>query len=271
MNERRRAFLADEHDAAIVEHGYVVVDDFLTADQVRELHHLLERSVPLDRDGLVFSNMIADPEVRGRVEDGIGAVVGPALLALLDDYRLAASLFVLKQPDDMSARIWHADPALVDERRYTSISAWCPLIDVDEDNGAFTVMEGSHRTVPVVRGGERIQGLLFPSEQETEALCEGDRVPIRLRAGQALLYEHRLAHGSPINRSGRRRWAVNVPAIPSEAPLIHYIRQADGDIDVYRLPDRYFYGHDAAIPMVEDPRAQRIATIERSTGEWIPA
>lgn len=269
--ERRRAFLDPGLDAAIQRDGYVVVDDFLAAEQVQRLHDLLDPSIGDDHEGLVFSNMITDPEARARVERGIGEVVGPPLLGLLDRYRLAASLFVLKLPGDAGRRIWHADPALVDERRFTSISAWCPLTDVDEHNGAFTVIEGSHQEIPIVRGGVEIQGLLFPSEDEVTARCGGTRRPLRMRAGQALLYEHRLAHGSPPNQGDRRRWAVNVPAIPVEAPLIHYIRQADGEVDVYQLPDDYFYGHDASIPVATDPNARRVARIATGTTDWSAA
>lgn len=264
----RRAFLDPSLDDAIRRDGYVVVDDFLSQGQVQDLQELLDPTIGDEHEGLVFSNMITDPQTRSEVERGIGEFVGPALLGLLDGYRLAASLFVLKLPGQAGRRIWHADPALVDERQYTSISAWCPLIDVDEANGTFTIIEGSHLEIPTVRGGVEIQGLLFPDEQEVLDRCQGRRRPISLRAGQALLYEHRLAHGSPPNTGTQRRWAVNVPAIPAEAALIHYIRQPNGEVDVFELPDDYFYGHDASIPVATDPQVRRVATIAAGSTEW---
>lgn len=265
---RRPALRDPALDAALADHGYVIVDDFLSPDEIAELRAVLDRSVGDQAHGLVFSNEIADPAVRAEVEQGIGRIVGPHLLAVLADYRLAASLFVLKLRGEDSRRIWHADPALVDERRFTSVSAWCPLSDVDEGNGAFTVAEGSHRIIPAIRGGVRVQGLLFPSEPEVDALCTGPRTVLSMTAGQALLYDHRLAHGSPPNRTADRRWAVNVPGIPVEAPLVHYIREPDGSIDVYQLPDDYFWNHDASIAVAEDPRAQRVATIAAGTETW---
>lgn len=266
--ERRRVFLDHDLDDAIRERGFAVVPGLLPAEDVAHLAAVLHDCLGEGHDGLVFSNEVRDPADRSRAERTIGAVVGPHLLGLLDRYRLAASLFVLKLPGDAGRRIWHADPALVDERHFTSVSAWVPLVDVDEVNGAFTVVEDSHRIVPVVRGGVRVQGHLFPSEPEVEALCDGPRTLIPLRAGDALLYDHRLAHGSPANRSDAPRWAVNVPAVPEEAPLVHYIREADGSVDVYRLPDDYFYDHDAGIPVVEDPRAERVARVDLATGGW---
>lgn len=66
-----------------------------------------------------------------------------------------------------------------------------------------------------------------------------------MKAGEAILYDGRLLHGSPPNRSGSRRVALSAGFIPMEAELLlHYYDPANADqFEVLALPDEFFITH----------------------------
>lgn len=243
-------FLNPGREEAFGAEGHVVVDLLHRAD-LRRLRRLvgarsMRRLIEDHGEALVFSDHLDDLAARRQVHRAVKGVVGARLHGILSDHRMVSGSFVVKQPGG-GELAWHADHALTDERRYRSLSAWCPLVDLDEGNGALTVLVGSHQSVPPVRGGHEVQCAVFPSSRETLERCRRagstEERELRIRAGQAVIYDHRLAHRSPANASGRARVAVNVAAVPAGAPLLQFIRRDSGVVEVLDVPEYFFARH----------------------------
>jgi ectoine hydroxylase-related dioxygenase (phytanoyl-CoA dioxygenase family) len=102
-------------------------------------------------------------------------------------------------PDTHSDIPWHQDNGYGTLEPMTDVTVWLALHDTDESNGCVWVLPGSHRL-----------GLL-PHDQASinpflrEAKVEGEPIPARLRAGEAIAFSGLLLHGSGPNRTDRER------------------------------------------------------------------
>jgi ectoine hydroxylase-related dioxygenase (phytanoyl-CoA dioxygenase family) len=121
----------------------------------------------------------------------------------------------------------HQDWTFVDEPEFTSATVWCPLVDVDESNGTLVLYRGSHLLGPSWRGSPRLPSRFDGQEDEIRS---AHGTPVRCRAGQAVVYDHRVVHWSGPNRSEDP---------PQATPLIHLHAEADGSVTRYEVPDDF--------------------------------
>jgi ectoine hydroxylase-related dioxygenase (phytanoyl-CoA dioxygenase family) len=97
----------------------------------------------------------------------------------------------------------HQDPSLMDEERWTPLTFWIPLVDVDVVNGCMYGVPGSH----LLQSGPRPSFASFPHPDLQDELRRYLR-PIPMRAGQLLIFHSALIHASPDNQSGSLRVAT---------------------------------------------------------------
>ena len=60
-------------------------------------------------------------------------------------------MLLVKWPGQDGAMGTHQDWTFVDERRFRSVTVWCPLVDVEQRNGALELLPGSHRILTHAR------------------------------------------------------------------------------------------------------------------------
>jgi hypothetical protein len=112
----------------------------------------------------------------------------------------------------------HADWTYVNEDANTSISVWVPLTDTTIENGCLGVIPFSQHLSHRIRG-PRILQWEYPCN---ELLIEKMGKLLPIKAGQAVIYNHRLLHFSPPNNTGETRLAVNLSLVPEGVQVIHY-------------------------------------------------
>ena len=128
---------------------------------------------------------------------------------------LFADQAMLKPPGIGREKPWHQDHAYFNLPMHTCIaSAWVALDPADPENGCMHVIPESHRDGPVVHFKRR-----------DWQICDTDVARHRitavpLRPGGVLLWHGRLHHGSPANRSTRRRRALQLHYIPASVETI---------------------------------------------------
>ena len=97
---------------------------------------------------------------------------------------------------------------------------WIPLCDVDEHNGGLGFVNGSHRYFDYLR--------VFPySVAKTPADCYGMQLLpylniLPMRAGDVVVFNNRVIHGSLPNSRGERRSALSFALHPKDEPLLAY-------------------------------------------------
>jgi ectoine hydroxylase-related dioxygenase (phytanoyl-CoA dioxygenase family) len=230
-----------------VEHGYVPALDVLTAPEAeasRAAFDGLERAAGRDTAEVRILDRHLDVEAvwrlatHPRVLAAVEAVLGPDVLLL-------ASNFFCKYPvAERGARFvaWHQDVTYWGLEPPRAMTAWIAIDDADDENGCMQVIPGSHRFGLLEHGKSARDGNLLSINQAVpDGLIDAARaVSLPLRAGQMSLHDGMLLHGSPENRSRRRRCGLalrfTTPDVRQVAPnsLRGYYRPV-----VVRGTDRY--------------------------------
>ena len=248
----QRRFLAD---------GFVVVD-FLEPSQVEKLWDVW-LSNPGDLSRLAFSSTVFSRDLdyrRTMHEYLIAEMEGPAQ-SLLDAYRLGSCGFITKQPGKEEGVVeLHQDPTMVDDTRFIALGIWCPLVDVDLQNGCLRVVPGSHR---INRRPREAMVIDFPYEELLRCIQNKYLADIPMKAGQAFIYTQTLFHSSLPNYSDKERLVAGSLALPEGSHLRIYVRDEDkhpGLLAGYEVSDDYYRTYclgtvpdeNACIGFVED-------------------
>lgn len=173
--------------------------------------------------------------------------VEPKLRDLLPAYRVCTTNFMVKEPGQADSEMrMHQDWSFVDETRFLAVHAWVPLVDVDRENGCLSVVAGSHLLGDPIRA----QADACPLEELLPVLTGKYLDWIPMRAGEVFLYDGRLLHGSPPNRTSHPRVAFNCIQVPVEAELEHWIRVSPSEVEGFRVNDEFFWDYQ----LFERPR-----------------
>jgi len=248
---RERLFRDDDVQRAFEREGWIMLDLLLPAEleRLREEYRDLEHQIK-DREDFAegFHTTIFDsrPDYREAVHTALTDTIKTALDRTFLDCRAFFANFVTKVPGAGPLPL-HLDWTFVDENTFSSATVWCPLWDVDEDCGALGVVPRSHHAVDFIRG------VNFPDHESVhrglgEALPAHRLVPVR--AGQAIVTDHRLLHYSAPNTTGCPRVAAALAVAPSQAAVVHYHESHEG-IRRHDVDPEFFFTYDPG----EDPAA----------------
>ena len=238
-----RQVFRDAHlQAGFERDGYVVVD-FIDSAQVERLTAAWN-ALPSEVQEFPFSNTIMSRslEYRARVHDTVRRELEQRTGDLLLDYRLCLCSFNAK-PAARSAGTGvvelHQDWTFVDESQFFSIGIWCPLVDVNEENGCLRVVPQSHQ----LNMHPRCLATPFPYSDLLPCFQTNYLKPIPMKAGQAFVYSNTLFHSSAPNMSNALRLVAGGMAIPRETPLL-FLAPAHGehaaDLAVYEVDDAFY-------------------------------
>ncbi|QQS12227.1 MAG: phytanoyl-CoA dioxygenase family protein [Rhodospirillales bacterium] len=131
-----------------------------------------------------------------RMTDMVADLIGP-------DVKFHHCKINLKLTGAKTEVLYHQDFAYTPHTNDDIVTALLFLDDIDESNGALTVVPGSHRgEVHSLFDGDTFTGAVAP---ETEKALLARSVPCHGRAGDVCLMHTKLAHGSERNRGDRAR------------------------------------------------------------------
>ncbi|CAM6004738.1 unnamed protein product [Sphagnum balticum] len=133
----------------------------------------------------------------------------------------------------------HQDWNIVDEDKFRSFNIWVPLVDLSDDNGVICVMPGSHTWRKTYRSAN-IPTAYAEREQEFWASMQR----LYMKAGEALIYDHRLIHASGANTTDEIRLACVYGIIPQGAEMLYYHGKDAQTVEVYKSnPEFFLYGN----------------------------
>ncbi len=126
------------------------------------------------------------------------------------DFFLWGSNFFIKEPHTASMVGWHQDAYYWPLDPHESLTVWLAFDDSTVENGAMEVIPGSHKAglLKHIRTGGT--GSVLTLECERGQFREDTRRPVVLRAGEVSIHDDKLVHGSPANRSDRRRAGLTI-------------------------------------------------------------
>jgi phytanoyl-CoA hydroxylase len=143
----------------------------------------------------VFRDWAVAPDLTSRLAQLLGSPV-----CLVPAHH---NCVMTKHPRFGSLTGWHQDIRYWAFERPELISAWLALGREDEDNGGLQVIPGSHAmTFDPARFDE---ALFFREDLDSNRALIEQRVPVRLQAGDVLLFHCRLLHAAGRNRSSQTK------------------------------------------------------------------
>jgi ectoine hydroxylase-related dioxygenase (phytanoyl-CoA dioxygenase family) len=230
------------------QNGYLVLP-FLEADEIgrlkavyRDLHQrdLEPYTNPAYATGLFASTFINDADYRRRVIEAVSPVFERALEVHFKDYKVLSSGFIVKLSHPDSALPPHQDFTMVDEERFTPLTIWCPLEDIDGTSGALCLLKGSHRLPRAIRA------LTIPSPYRRHAeIIRAHMKPIYVTAGTAIIFTLATFHSSEANTTGQPRVIGSTLVAHRDAELeIAYRSPEQPDrIEMFAQGDDFFVRH----------------------------
>jgi ectoine hydroxylase-related dioxygenase (phytanoyl-CoA dioxygenase family) len=178
-------------------------------------------------------------EYRMKMNDAIVAELNKALYSFLgNQYEILYGNFMVKEPGEESVMKIHQDWTYVDETKNNSFAIWVPLCNLTTQNGAFHVVPYSHNSKNLQRG----PGTHCPFFEHREIIEEKFSNPLYLKAGEAVCWNHRLAHYSPSNLSEKPRIAVTVIIVPKNKEIIHFYKSDNIDLlECFSINKSFFF------------------------------
>ncbi len=235
---QRAAVLRDPSlEGALDRDGYVVVD-FATPGQIEELLGIYHRHSSGRDQGYYPSIMSEDGGYKAAVHQEITRLFWPRFKSYLTDYRPLVGAFMVKHPGPETAVSPHQDWNVIDEARHRSVNCWIPTSPVTEEVGRMAFLPGSHHYLRGLRGSPT-----FPTQWTGihEQIRDELMVDAEVAVGQAIIYDNRVLHGTPPNRSDHTRVVAYINAIPVGSQPIHYHRDPEGTVTGYRVDPAFFH------------------------------
>lgn len=248
----RKVFKSHELQKEFDKNGFVQVP-FISHEKVERLKALFFETLPksggqikpeeVSTAGVTeitydFTFIDKNPEYKRLVFDIITKEFAPEVEKLLANYKPIIANYIRKKPEGGGEVPVHQNWAFVEERKYTSVSIWCPLVDSFRENGTLEVVPGSHK-----RFGE-YRGPMVPWELDNikSDLIEKYLQPLDTKAGNAVILDDSLVHYSRPNKTLGLRIAIQLILIPAEVPSVHYHLdyQKPDEIKVWEV-DKEFY------------------------------
>jgi hypothetical protein len=124
------------------------------------------------------------------------------------------------KPFGRNSAIWHQDSSIVDERINFSLNAWMPFVDSSKLNGCMWFLPGSHISTVFFRqfGFNPYVGKLL---KQIKPLLQ----PIKVKAGEIVLFHRNIIHGSSVNFLPKNRIAIESVIVNKGAQLYNFHRE----------------------------------------------
>jgi len=219
------------------QNGYVKIES-IPSEILEQLQAFYKAHHPKNIDGFHTTHFSTDKEYKKLVNDGLIEILTPVIDDLLAGYTPAFANFMVKTGGGNNPMPLHADWTYVQEPENISISMWIPLVDTITQNGCLGVIPYSQHLSQNIRGPKITQ--VLPPYDAMLIQRMGKLIPIK--AGQAILYDHRLLHYSTANNTNAARPALNVSIVPKSTEIIHYTCPEGQDlIHKYIINDLNFF------------------------------
>jgi ectoine hydroxylase-related dioxygenase (phytanoyl-CoA dioxygenase family) len=191
-------------------------------------------------------------DYRRGVDQAIRRVFDRRVPTLLGPSRMFLSQFAVKPAGEASSECpLHQDWSFTDDTKYRVVSIWCPLVDVDSANGCLAVVPGSQWAHPRIRPNGPKEGFYWPFYDVEPILRARYLKEIPMKAGNCVIYDGRIIHGSRTNSTSQDRPAVVATFAPAHAPLYHYWQNTPETVEVFDVDEEFYlsdveYGHRPA-------------------------
>jgi hypothetical protein len=221
-----------------------------------------DKFAPLSPDGKDVryhcSFLDSNKAYKAHVHKVISDFFEPHIDRVLKDFKILNCNFYVKAPHSGEFQIHQNWPAIADIED-TTVTVWCPLVDVVESNGGLQVVSGSHKLVPHVEGPSS-PGFFNNFKQE---LIDKYLRPIPINAGDALIFDDSLIHWSARNDSDEPRIAIQILCVPKDAqPVYFFLEEPRGDwFELIEVDSHFFIHSDVKDLLTRQPHWKSVGFV----------
>uniref|UniRef100_UPI0025DEA7F3 phytanoyl-CoA dioxygenase family protein n=1 Tax=uncultured Mucilaginibacter sp. TaxID=797541 RepID=UPI0025DEA7F3 len=195
----------------------------------------------LPSEGFISGSYSPDLDYKKKASDAIVGVLKKHYERLFISYQAFGAAFLFKMPSQNSELGIHQDWTIVDEEKFVALNCWIPLTDVNEFNGALSVIPGSH--YPAYRTMRAPTAPFFFSGNEDALIPHA--IPMNVKAGEAVILNQSVIHYSPPNRSNKIRKAITAGIKSAGAPMrFHYKLPNSDQLEVFDMPEDFLISFD---------------------------
>lgn len=232
-------FKHSELNRILATEGYLKTG-ILNKDAIKKIQNKIEFETPMyemaESTGYIEGVCIEDKKIRRDLDEMLRFIISPFLDKIMHNYKSILYTAIVKDSDKNSNIDLHQDWSLTDERKFPSLTLWMPLVDSSEENGTIYLVPKSHKKYNNIRGGTI--PFVF-SEKEKDNLLK-QMIPIKVNAGEVVLFNQRIVHYSPPNLSSAKRVSVLASLLPNVADTIQYFKREDEIVEMYKMNDDFF-------------------------------
>jgi len=244
--KKHQSFKDNELQERFEKFGYVTMKNFLDKETISHLHSIYEQTSNVVTDKSFFISQWSNKsDIKDKINREVQKALVPRAQKYLNNYEPVFAVFGVKHPKPDSNMYLHQDWSHVDETSFRTINVWCPLLDLTANHGPVQLIKGSHRLFDTWRGVDIPDSFLDIGAENLKPYL----TDIILEAGDVLMWDHRIIHGSGINSSDTTRVAAIVNMRPKDAKF--YLFYADSykdvkEIEVFEPPADFFTANDSA-------------------------
>ncbi|MDB5282617.1 MAG: glycosyl transferase family 2 [Bacteroidota bacterium] len=226
-----------QQDKFLDDEGYAVIP-FLNAAETKILVDLFHENHPETKEGLYATAHSSSKEFKQRLNDEILNQFTRATAETFFECRPLGGSYIVKYKGEKGVLYPHQDWNIVDEDFYRSFNIWVPLVDTNDENGALAVLPHSHKLIKSYRG----VNIADPFYKVNGYTWQYHKT-VHMKAGEALIYDHRLLHASAVNQTDAPRLAVVFGIIPEKAEMRYYYLE-NGIVSEYENNVDFFFNND---------------------------
>ncbi len=254
----RTAFFEKEREDSIAHDGCVVVDFLDSGELLKVRQGIGKLGFGVENETKLRISITQDGvEKRNEIFEELSPVLQSAADKFLQNYKLIRIAIFDKLPGGDGVRI-HQHANLVDESKYRSLATWLPLTETTVEMGTLYVVKGSHEFSNHVRSYDDYYRAF---NGVSRSLIKRYSTPFLLKRGQAIIFDDRLIHWSPPNKSSEIRTAIQLELVPEEAELAIYYRTNEHELLKYAI-DRKTY-RETALTLERPENLELIGTLSQ--------
>ncbi|GLV54971.1 L-proline 4-hydroxylase [Dictyobacter sp. S3.2.2.5] len=249
--QRIAGSLTEEQVAFYEREGYLVLPQFLTAEDLAPVRAALAEKVSWIADDLYHDGLIADKLEQRPFETRLADLFAdltdkeflrygrgwrdrqPGLFHLISQPKILDAIESLigaeifanpvynvrpKVPHVAAGAVpWHQDKSYwPDANSNPVITAWVALVDANEENGCLQIMPRTHRQRVLSYHAETYSGTGYTELDEQHVAKKNQVISLPLAAGGVILFNDRCIHMSTMNNSQVVRWSVDLRYQPTD-------------------------------------------------------
>lgn len=243
MSKKAPIFRDDKLNTQLEEDGFVKLPFIADTAALIELQHCYsgykEAHDQMQGGFHHTTHYTQDWTLISAVNESLQSLLNPIIFEIFKNIEVLAASFIVKGMGTDTTFQPHQDWTLVDEEQFFSMNMWVALEDVNIENGALRFLKGSHRIIRNLRMAPNFPPLF----EKVQSIAEEHLTTVCLKAGEAVVFDCGVLHGSFANLSKDKRISAIIGLYSKDAPFKFYYNTQEGTppmVEEYNIkPEEY--------------------------------